>query len=53
MKYQMLGSITVGRSKEVIDQTVKESVSTRLWLETLVSSKTFKHWTPEKTSNRP
>ena len=39
--------------KEVIDETVKEAVSTRLWLETLASSKTFKHWTPEKTSNRP
>ena len=39
--------------KRVIDRTVKEAVSTRLWLETLVSSKTFKHWTPEKTSNRP
>ena len=39
--------------KEVIDATIKEAVMTRLWLETLDSSKTFKHWRPEKTSNRP
>ena len=39
--------------KEVIDATIKEAVMTRLWLETLDSSKTFKHWRPEKTSNQP
>ena len=39
--------------KEVINATIKQSVMTRLWLETLDSSKVFKHWQPEKTRYRP
>ena len=38
---------------EVINATIKQSVMTRLWLETLDSSKVFKHWQPEKTRYRP
>ena len=39
--------------KEVINATIKQSVMTRLWLETLDSSKVFKHWQPEKTRYCP
>ena len=40
--------------KETVDSSVKLAVSTRLWLATLDSSKTFKHWNPDAWSqNKP